>query len=318
MERIQGLHHITVMASDPQANVDFYHQVLGQRLIKTTVNFDDPGTYHLYYADLVGTPGTVMTYFPWVGQRRGQVGNGETGAVAYNIPPASVGYWRDRLQKFGILTEQPFERWGNMIVGLHDPDGMKIELVANDEPATIQHWAAGPVPEAHALRGFHGVTLNVSRAAGTARVLDLMGYTMAGVDGNRTRFKGASNDVGLYIELLERPGEGRGSFGAGSVHHIAFRTVDDSEQLEYRQKFTSAGLNVTPVQDRQYFHSIYFREPNGVLFEVATDAPGFLYDEPVETLGTALKLPSWYEAQRAEITAMLPKFNIPAVMSHEG
>ncbi len=313
MERIQGLHHVTVMASEPQANVDFYHRVLGQRLIKTTVNFDDPGTYHFYYADKVGTPGTVMTFFPWRGLKRGRVGNGETAAVAYNIPSGSIGYWRDRLQGYGVLTEQPFERWGSMVVPFADPDGLRLELVANDAPATIQHWAEGPVPEAHALRGFHGVTLNVTRAAATARVLDLMGYEMAGVDGNRTRFKGASNDIGLYIDLLERPGEAQGQLGAGTVHHIAFRTVDDSEQLEYLEKFSRAGLSVSPVRDRQYFHSIYFREPNGTLFEVATDAPGFLYDEPVETLGTALKLPSWYESQRAEISAALPKFEIPVV-----
>jgi glyoxalase family protein len=302
------------MASEPQANVDFYHQVLGQRLIKTTVNFDDPGTYHLYYADNVGTPGTVMTYFPWRGLKRGRVGSGETASVAYNIPSGSIGYWRDRLHKFGVLTEQPFERWGNMVIPFADPDGLRLELVANDEPATIQHWHAGGVPETHALRGFHGVTLNVTRAAATARVLDLMGYQMAGVNGNRTRFKGASNDIGLYIDLLERPGEAPGTLGAGTVHHIAFRTVDDSEQAEYRQKFLAAGLSVSPVRDRQYFHSIYFREPNGTLFEVATDAPGFLYDEPVESLGTALKLPSWYESQREEIAALLPSFTIPTIV----
>ncbi|MDX2137377.1 MAG: ring-cleaving dioxygenase [Chloroflexota bacterium] len=311
MQRIQGIHHITAVASDPQKNVDFYHEVLGQRLIKTTVNFDDPGTYHLYYGDEIGTPGTIMTYFPWMHMKRGRVGNGETGAVAYTIPAASVGYWRDRLAKYNILTAQPFERFGNMVVPFNDPDGMALELIATDEPGTIRYWAQGPIPEAHVIRGFHGVTLNVDRAAGTARVLDLMGYEMVNVDGNRTRFKGASNDVGLYIDLLERRGERRGEFGAGSVHHVAFRTVDDSEQLEYRDKFTQAGLSVTPVQDRQYFHSIYFREPNGVLFEVATDAPGFLYDEPVAELGTSLKLPTWHEPLRPRIEATLPKFTIP-------
>lgn len=313
MEKIQGLHHITVMASDPQRNVDFYHQVLGQRLVKTTINFDDTSIYHLYYGDLIGTPGTIMTYFPIPHMKRGSVGNGETAAVAYNIPSASVGYWRDRLAKFDVLTEQPFERFGNLVVAFSDPDGMRLELIANDDPATIQYWADGGVPEQHALRGFHGVTLNVGRSAGTARILDVMGYTLVGVDGNRTRFKGASNDIGLYIDLVERPGERPGAFGAGSVHHIAFRTVDDSEQAEYRQLLLEAGMNVTPVRDRQYFHSIYFREPNGVLFEVATDAPGFAYDEPVAELGTHLKLPDWYESQREGIAAGLQPFTIPTI-----
>jgi glyoxalase family protein len=313
MEKIQGLHHITVMASDPQRNVDFYHQVLGQRLVKTTINFDDTSIYHLYYGDLIGTPGTIMTYFPIPHMKRGSVGNGETAAVAYNVPSASVGYWRDRLAKFDVLTEQPFERFGNLVVAFTDPDGLRLELIANDDAATIQHWADGGVPEQHALRGFHGVTLNVGRGAATARILDVMGYSLVGVDGSRTRFKGASNDIGLYIDLMERPGERPGAFGAGSVHHIAFRTVDDSEQAEYRQLLLEAGMNVTPVRDRQYFHSIYFREPNGVLFEVATDAPGFAYDEPVAELGTHLKLPDWYESQREQIAAGLQPFTIPTI-----
>jgi glyoxalase family protein len=311
MQRIQGLHHITVMANDTQKNVNFYHEVLGQRLIKTTVNFDAPDVYHLYYGDEIGTPGTVMTFFPIPHMKRGRVGNGETGAVAYNIPTASVGYWRERLARYNVLAGEPFERFGNTIVPLQDPDGMRVELVANDDPATIQHWAEGPVPQEHALRGFHGVTLNVWRAAATAAVLNAMGYQMVASDGARTRFAGASGDIGLYVDLLEQANAAQGDFGAGSVHHIAFRTVDDSEQLEYREKLTAAGLNVSPVRDRQYFHSIYFREPNGVLFEVATDAPGFLYDEPVAELGTHLKLPSWFEGQRGQIEAGLTPFTIP-------
>ncbi|MEM6283023.1 MAG: ring-cleaving dioxygenase [Chloroflexota bacterium] len=312
MERIQGLHHITAIASDPQKNVDFYHKVLGQRLVKTTVNFDDPGTYHLYYGDKVGSPGTIMTFFPWKGMRRGKVGNGETAATGYTIPTGAVEYWRERLNHFGVLVKDDETRFGDAVLSFVDPDGMGLELIANDEKGSIDFWDNGPVPQDMALRGFHSVTLWVGTKEPTAKILtEVMGYEEVGTEGNRSRYKGASDDIGLYIDIVERPGHGQGTTGAGTVHHIAFRTVDDSEQEEYRQKIAKAGYNVTTVRDRQYFHSIYFREPNGVLFEVATDAPGFSYDEPVEELGTNLKLPDWYEPQREMIEARLPKFNIP-------
>lgn len=312
MKPIQGIHHITAVASDPQRNVDFYHAVLGQRLVKTTVNFDDPSTYHLYYGDEMGSPGTVMTFFPWQGMRKGRPGNGEVGATAYSIPTAALDYWRERLAAYDVAIKAEEERFGDTVLIFNDPDGMVLELVATDEPTTIQHWQAGPVPEAYAIRGFHSVTLFVNRHDYTERVLvDQLGYSAAGQNDNRYRYKGASDDIGLYVDLLERPGLGRGAFGAGSVHHLAFRTIDDSEQAEYLNKLRGAGLGVSPVRDRQYFHSIYFREPNGVLFEVATDAPGFLYDEPLEELGTNLKLPDWYETRRDEIEASVTPFTIP-------
>ena len=307
MKPIQGLHHITAVAKDPQANVDFYESVLGQRLVKRTVNFDDPGTYHLYYGDESGTPGTIMTFFPWPNMHKGRVGNGETSAVGYAIPKESISYWRERLATLGVEVEKEITRFGEHVLVFKDAEGIQIELIATDDPSTIQLWENGPVPGEHALRGFHSVTLLLDTVGPTAALLmDEMEYTFVGQEGSRYRYKGASDDRGLYIDIEERPGGQRGAFGAGSIHHIAFRTVDDEEQLEYRHRFIENGRHVTPIQDRQYFHSIYFREPGGVLFEVATDAPGFLYDEPIEELGNTLKLPPWLEEQRTVLEERLP------------
>ena len=316
MQAIQGIHHITAFASDPQKNASFYHTILGQRLVKTTVNFDDPGTYHLYYGDKVGTPGTIMTYFPWVGARKGRPGNGEVATVSYSIGLNSVEYWQNRLTEYGLNVTEKSDRFGNQVLGFHDPDGMDLELIANDDEGEIQYWDSGDVPEEHAIRGFHSVTLWVSDATKTSKLLtEIMGYELVGTEDNRHRFKGASQDIGLYVDLLVRPNQPRGIPGAGSVHHVAFRTRDDSEQLEYQQLLHESGFGVTEVKDRQYFHSIYFREPSGVLFEVATDAPGFAIDESVEELGTHLKLPPWLEPQREVIENVLPKFSVEAVKS---
>lgn len=317
MKPIQGLHHITAVASDPHRNVAFYHNVLGQRLIKKTVNFDDPGTYHFYFGDEVGTPGTILTFFPWQQMQRGELGNGETSAVGYTIPSGTIPYWQERLKEHGVEYGEVETRFDQQVLPFTDPDGMRLELIESDDPATISYWEGGPIPQSTALRGFHSVTLWLDDVEGTGLLLtQFMGYTLVGQEENRTRYKGASNDVGLYVDLLHRPGEGNGRFGAGSIHHIAFRTVDDAEQQEYLQTLRQAGFQVTPVQDRQYFHSIYFRSPGGVLFEVATDAPGFLYDEPVAELGHNLKLPPWFESQRERITAVLPKVDIEQIESN--
>ncbi|GAA5512013.1 hypothetical protein Dcar01_00727 [Deinococcus carri] len=307
---VQGLHHITVMASDPQRNIDFYSQTLGQRLVKVTVNFDDPGTYHLYYGDLTGQPGTIMTHFPWPGAKRGVRGNGEVVATAYSAPRGSEGYWRTRLGEQGYALHES-ERFGERVLTLEDPDGTWVDLVF-EAGQPVQPWPAGPVPAEHALRGFHSVTAWVGD---TGLVRDLLvghlGFTEVGqeadAEGTRTRFRGSGDGVGLFVDVVERPGKPRGSFGAGSVHHVALRTRDDAEQAAYLTGLGAAGYQPTPVQDRQYFHSIYFREPNGVLFEIATDAPGFPDDEPVAELGRHLKLPAWYEAQRPAIEAHLPR-----------
>lgn len=309
MKAIQGLHHITAVAGDPQANVDFYRNVLGQRMIKTTVNFDDPQTYHFYFADAVGTPGTVMTFFPWRNMSQGVRGNGETAAVAYSVPPSSLDFWAAHLTRHGVETEHIEDRFGAAGISFDDPDGLRLELIEDERTLNIQHWEDGPIPEAYALRGFHGVTLWLDEVEPTARLLtEQMGYEFVEQDGSRSRYQGASDNIGLYVDILHRPNMPAARFGSGSIHHIAFRTVDDEEQLEYRASLLAAGHQVTTVQDRQYFHSIYFRSPGGVLFEVATDAPGFLIDESFEKLGESLRLPRWYESRRAEIERGLPHF----------
>ena len=307
MNAIQGLHHITAVAKNPQVNLDFYAKVLGQRLVKTTVNFDDPGTYHLYYGDETGAPGTIMTFFPWPHIVKGQAGAGETGAVAYNIPSGSFDYWMDRLSSFDLNPIEGDNRFGERTILFDDPDGMHLELVETQKTNVIQHWSDGPVGPEQALQGFHGVTLWLNQVEPTAKLLtEELGYTFVSTEGNRSRYKSASDEIGLFIDLLHTPALGRRRFGAGSIHHIAFRTVDDEEQLAYLEKLRAAGEQVTSVKDRQYFHSIYFRSPGGVLFEIATDAPGFLYDEPIDVLGQSLKLPPWLEARRSQIEEALP------------
>lgn len=302
---IAGLHHITAFAADPQTNIDFYTQVLGQRYIKTTVNFDDPGTYHLYYADYVGTPGTVLTFFPWPMARRGRKGAGEVGAMAYTIPPTSVAYWKERLTQFEINFAEE-TRFGETVLVFPDPDGMMLELVAHQGEPAVQVWQNGPIPAEHVLQGFHGITIWARQTEGSSALLtQLFGYKLVGQEGQRTRFE-ARGALGQFVDILHRPDLGYGSAGAGTIHHVAFRTVDDAEQAEWQTMLAQAGLGVTEVRDRQYFHSIYFREPAGVLYEIATDGPGFAIDEPVELLGQSLKLPPWYEQHRPEIEKILP------------
>ncbi len=304
------------MAQNPQRNIDFYSQTLGQRLVKVTVNFDDPGTYHLYYGDHTGQPGTIMTHFPWPGAKKGVRGNGEVVATAYSAPRASENYWRARLTAEGFALKEE-QRFGERVLTLEDPDGTWVELVFDDGQA-VQPWPASPVPAEHELRGFHSVTAWVEDTQPVRKLLvEQLGFVEEGTEpssagGQRTRFRGSGSGVGLYVDVVARPGQPRGTFGAGSVHHVALRTRNDAEQLAYLESLTAAGFRPTPVQDRQYFHSIYFREPNGVLFEIATDAPGFPDDEPVEELGKHLKLPAWYEAQRPTIEA-----NAPRIVSRE-
>lgn len=319
---VQGLHHLTVMAGDPQRNIDFYTRLLGQRLVKVTVNFDDPGTYHLYYGDEVGSPGTIMTFFPWPQAKRGQVGNGEVAAVAYAVPPQALGQWKARLSEHNLdYTEGA--RFGSPLLTVRDPDGLLVELIAEDGEGVPRAWPHSPVPRDIAPRGFHSVTLWVERAAPAHKLLsEHLGFTRLGeeqdAEGTRTRFRGDSDGVGLFIDVVERPGKARGQFGAGSVHHVALRTRSDAEQAEYLRDLRAAGYGVTPVQDRQYFHSIYFRDASGVLFEIATDAPGFDADEDVSELGKVLKLPAWLESKRAAIEGHLPSIVNPEYGSHIG
>jgi glyoxalase family protein len=299
MESIKGLHHVTAVARDPQRNLDFYRNVLGQRFVKRTVNFDAPDTYHFYFADEVGTPGSVLTFFAWPTVRKGVRGNGETNVVAYNVPVGSLEFWQARLEENGVKTGPVDERFGEKVLPFSDPDGMRVELVEVESLPGVRFWEDGPIPEAYALRGFHSVTLWLDEVEPTSEVLvNQMEYQAAGQEGNRFRFIGDTDEPGHILDILHRPGKAQAGFGAGSIHHIAFRVPGDSEQLEYQSRIHSAGFRVTDVMDRNYFHSIYFRERGGVLFEIATDMPGFAIDELVESLGEALKLPEWYEPNR--------------------
>ena len=304
---LNGLHHITAIAGDPRRNVAFYTGALGLRLIKRTVNFDDPSTYHLYYGDSVGTPGSVLTFFPWAGIRRGRPGTGQAYATAFSVPAGSLNFWRTRLLAHGVTPSALTTRFGDEVISFTDPDGLVLELVASTEPDAR---AAHPHPEisaAHGIRGFHSVTLAVSEATPTAALLThAMGYRATATAEGRTRFSVAGGGPGTYVDVVVDPSLPRGTSGAGTVHHIAFRTPDDTTQARALAALQALNLGVSPVMDRNYFHSIYYREPAGILFEIATDNPGFTIDEPLATLGTALKLPAQYESQRAAIEAHLP------------
>ena len=316
MEPIQGLHHVTAVTRDAQRNVDFYRNVLGQRLVKKTVNFDAPDAYHLYFGDEIGTPGSVLTFFAWPNIKSSVRGNGETAAVAYNVQEGSLGFWQEYLQKQGVPT-QPIElRFEEEVLPLDDPDGMQVELVASGLAAEIRHWEQGPIPQASALSGFHSVTLWLDKIEPTAELLTgQLGYTFTERTNNRHRFTSETGELARYIDILHRPRQPedlpeQAIFGAGSIHHIAFRIPGDEEQLEYQASLQAAGHGVTPVRDRNYFHSIYFREPDGVLFEIATETPGFAIDEPVEALGESLKLPEWFEPNRRQIENNLPPLEL--------
>lgn len=305
--RLTGLHHITAIADDPRRNVAFYTGTLGLRLIKRTVNFDDPSTYHLYYGDHVGTPGSVLTFFPWAGIRRGRPGTGQAYATAFAVPAGSLNFWRTRLLAHGVTPSAITRRFGDEVISFQDPDGLVLELIASAESDTRTAPSHPEVSAAQGIRGFHSVTLAVAAAAPTAALLtQVMGYRATANADHRTRFSVAGGGPGTYVDLLVDPKLPRGTSGAGTVHHIAFRTPDDATQASALASLQELNLGVSPVMDRNYFHSIYYREPAGILFEIATDHPGFTIDEPLATLGTALKLPAQYESQRAAIEAHLP------------
>lgn len=313
MDRIKGIHHITAVAGNPQRNVDFYHALLGQRLVKMTVNFDDSGTYHFYFGDEIGSPGTLLTFFPWRNMPQGIRGNGEVAAISYSIPVDAIAYWRNRLTDHGVTVRDEV-RFGAPVLVFEDPDGLTLELIAESERRPVRDWVTGPIPPEFALRGFYGVTIWVNDARRTTQLLtEIMGYERVTQDGNRYHFRASSEEPGTHVDLLEKPGLPFARLGAGSVHHVAFRTVDDEEQVEYQQAVAETGLRVTPVQDRQYFRSIYFREPGGVLFEIATDKPGFLIDETVGELGRTVRLPPWLEPNRRQIERSLPPITVPTI-----
>lgn len=307
-----GLHHVTAVATDPQRNADFYHTVLGLRLVKTTVNFDAPDTYHLYFGGEAGRPGTLITFFPWPGAPRGRRGTGQATTVSFSVPEGSLGWWGQHLRALAVTVGTAETRPDEEALSVRDPDGLVLELVAHAQPASAPAWEAGPVPPEHAIRGLHSVTLT---EAGYERTADLLvgtlGFHLTVEHGNRYRFATGDGRAGALVDVLCQPEAPQGLVAAGTVHHIAWRTPDQVEQVAWRTTLLGHGLNVTPVIDRQYFHSIYFREPGGVLLEIATDPPGFTTDEPLLRLGQALKLPPWLEPSRAEIEQSLPALKIP-------
>jgi glyoxalase family protein len=305
---ISGIHHITAIAADPQANVDFYCGVLGMRMVKKTVNFDAPDTYHLYYGDKIGSPGSVLTFFPWGnGAWPGRPGTGQVTVISFAIPENSIEYWIERLQLADLSVQGPFTRFDQQVITFRDPDGIQLELVAADYNMSPV-WDSGPVPPHAAIQGFYSATLAVKNYQNTAKLLTgSLDFEYQQKSGNRYRFVNRKSEIGSVIDLLELPAGNEGRMGAGAVHHIAFRTADDQQQLNIRKELTELGYQTTPVMDRNYFHSIYFREPEQILFEIATDTPGFLIDESPDNLGGSLKLPERYEEKRSDIEASLPK-----------
>ncbi len=315
---IVGLHHVTAIASDPQANLDFYTQGLGLRFVKRTVNFDDPGTYHFYFGDDAGSPGTILTFFPWPRASRGSAGAGEVTHTAFSIPAGSLGYWEERLVELHIPFTRSPRRFDEEVLTLADPDGMKIELVAHAEASAAHPPRFSDVPAEHAIRGFFGVTMLQMDAAETAATMGMMGFQQIAAEGNRLRFASRADAAALgnHLDIVVDPQANFGRSGAGSVHHIAFRAANDASQLEWRAAITEH-LPATEVLDREYFHSIYFREPGGVLFELATDNPGFAIDEPIESLGERLCLPPWFESRRAELEQRLPRITLQGTSAQE-
>ncbi|MFC5061763.1 ring-cleaving dioxygenase [Actinomycetospora atypica] len=310
-----GLHHVTAIASDPQRNADFYTRVLGLRLVKTTVNFDSPDRYHLYYGDEAGRPSTLLTFFPWPDIERGRQGTGLTTATAFAVPPDSMGWWQQHLAGHDVdLVEGPRDREtagrDEEVLTLRDPDGLVIDLVAAPGDTRSGWDGAAGIPVEHAVRGLHSVTLTERELDPTASLLTgLLGMTGEG-GGGRSRFAMGSDSPGTVLDVAATADDARGLQAGGTVHHVAFRAPDGETQERWRQQLVDAGLEVTPILDRQYFTSIYFREPGGVLFEIATDQPGFDVDEPLLELGRHLKLPPWLEPDREQIERSLPPLRL--------
>ena len=306
--KILGLHHITAIAGNAKKNFDFYTRVLGLRLIKKTVNFDDPSTYHLYYGDEQGSPGTILTFFPWEGIAQGRRGTKQVSEIGYSVPENSLDFWLKRFEDNNIIYNKTAEKFGEQYLTFLDPDGLKFELIVSKNADTRTPWETNEITAKHATRGFHNVTIAANKIQETADVLtDLLGYRLQEQHVNRFRFVTNTVDQAAVIDLVETPGEKPGHVAGGSVHHVAFRVKDEETLMTYREKIASKGLNITDKIDRNYFYSLYFREPGGVLFELATDNPGFTADESLNDLGTSLMLPPQYEVNRSAIEANLPK-----------
>lgn len=307
MKQTMGIHHITAIVGHPQENVDFYAGVLGLRLVKKTINFDDPGTYHLYFGNEGGKPGTIITFFPWVGAYKGKIGDGQVGVTSYVIPKGAMLFWERRLETFKISFTKT-ERFGENYLTFDDPHGLHLEIVER-EKGESNTWTFGGVTPDVAIKGFGGATLYTARPELTAGLLEtLMGLKLVGKEGDLARYH-SSGDIGNVIDIKLTP-VGRGQMGVGTVHHIAWRAIDDQDQLEWKKYLEGYGYGVTPVQDRNYFNAIYFREHGEILFEIATDPPGFAHDESHETMGEKLMLPEQYEHLRRKLEKTLTPIKV--------
>jgi glyoxalase family protein len=305
---IEGIHHVTATAGDPNDNLNFYTQTLGLRLVKKTVNFDDPGAYHLYFGDTTGQPGTILTFFPWPQAHPGQPGRGQVTAAALAVPHNTVEHWVKRLREKNVNFWGPDERFGAFTLGLEDPDGLHVELIEQSGPTTTTPWTGRDIPLTQAARGFHSVTLTVGDYEPTADLLtDVLDYHYVSQEGDRHRLATPGEGPGSVIDIRNRPGEPAGRPGKGTVHHVAFRVPTAEAQKTVRQQLVSRGLSVTPIKDRKYFKSIYFHGPSGILYEIATSGPGFLIDEDQDNLGSELQLPKDLENRRQEIENRLPR-----------
>lgn len=312
MPDILGIHHVTAIAGDPQKNIDFYAGVLGLRLVKLTVNYDDPTTYHLYYGDGQGHPGTIMTFFPWPGAMVGRIGTGQLTVTSFAVPEKSLGYWKNRLIEHDTPVQETRSEFDEELLFFNDRDGLRLELIATLHANPNRVWNRGPVPADFAIRGFYRVALSENGYERTASLLtDTLGFKRVQEYGSRFRYAANKGLPGEIVDLVCAP-EGRpGRIAVGTVHHVAWRTPTDEQQVKWRVVLRDSQYDVTPVIDRTYFHSIYFREPGGVLFEIATDPPGFAVDEPAERIGTSLVLPRWLEKDRSELESILPTIHLP-------
>lgn len=307
--RILGLHHITAIADNAKRNLDFYTQVLGVRLVKKTVNFDDPGTYHFYFGNENGTPGTILTFFPWEGIGQGTNGSGMATHIGYSVPKNSLEFWKNRLNGFNVNVEEG-ELFGEKMISFKDPDGLQLQFIESSNDDNRKVWTTDDIKDENALKGFHNVTLTLRKTEPTIKVLtDILGYDLQKQEADRYRLATNAIDTANIIDIIENDKMPAGRNAAGTNHHIAFRVKDDNILMEYREKVLSAGLNITPKINRDYFYSLYFREPGGVLFEIATDNPGFTVDEDLAELGENLKLPAQYEEMRDKIEGVLPKLS---------
>jgi glyoxalase family protein len=309
--RIPGIHHVTCITADVQKCVDFYVSVLGLRFIKKSINQDMPDTYHIYFGDNVGTPGTAMTFFGWPTWPKQRAGSGQVTTVSFQVPEGSLGFWSNRMKGLGV-DHRMVSRFDSDVLTLRDVDGIQLELVATANDDRWQPWKEGPVDEQHAIRGFHSVTMTLAEVGATFNLLtSVMGFRVAAEDGPRTRFETGAGGPHATVDVIEAPEGPEGEETVGSVHHVAWRTPDAETQKEWRDALVTAGRNVTPVIDRWYFKSIYFREPGGVLFEIATDGPGFTVDESPDKLGTTLSLPPWFQVRRDRLDEILPPIVVP-------